>query len=97
MCDKEHKELLNALGEDCVRGKMNSGNGTDKFGFSALPGSNRDTDGSFDSVGFDGIWWSATENGSGYAWYRYMASNLDGVHESSNDKGYGFSVVCVRD
>jgi uncharacterized protein (TIGR02145 family) len=96
LCDKEHKELLNALGEDCVLGKMNSGNGTDNFGFSALPGGNRDTVG-FDGVGFDGVWWSATEYGSGYAWYRYMASNLNGVHESSNDKGNGFYVLCVQD
>ncbi|MCL2219176.1 MAG: hypothetical protein FWC23_04495 [Chitinispirillia bacterium] len=45
-----------------------SGNGTDEFGFSALPGGRRDADGSFYYAGYNGIWWSATEYGSGIAY-----------------------------
>jgi uncharacterized protein (TIGR02145 family) len=76
---------------------MSSGNGTDNFGFSALPGGARYTDSSFYYVGSYGYWWSATESGSGLAWYRHMHSSDDNVYENNNGKGSGFSVVCVQD
>jgi len=77
-------------------GWSNNGNGTDKFGFSALPGGRRD--GSFDNVGTGGYWWSATEFGSGigYVWYRRMLSDNSNVDEDGYRKSYGFSVRCVR-
>ncbi|MCL2183926.1 MAG: fibrobacter succinogenes major paralogous domain-containing protein [Chitinispirillia bacterium] len=95
-CDKELKEVLNELGEDCVIGKMNSGNGTDNFGFSALPGGFCYTSGICLNAGSKGYWWSATEDGSGDAYYWYMNSDYDSVSEVSRDKDYGFSVLCVR-
>jgi len=95
-CDKKVKDNINEFGEDCVLGKMSSGNGTDNFGFSALPGGLRNTDGNFNYAGCYGGWWSATE-GSGYAWYRCMSSNYGIVVENNFGKGYGFSVLCVQD
>ena len=72
-------------------------NGTDKFGFSALPGGYRNTNGSFYDAGSYGSWWSATEFESGKAWYRDMASNYDFVREdNSGEEGSGFSALCVR-
>ena len=70
---------------------------TDEFGFSALPGGYRFTDGSFYNVGNWGSWWSATENGAGNARYRYMGWDNDNVGGSWNSKSGGYSVRCLRD
>jgi uncharacterized protein (TIGR02145 family) len=78
-----------------------SGNGTDDFGFSALPGglgsSNVDLgydDLSYDDIGLIGYWWTTTvENGGPL--YRFMSHN-----KSCVGKGNGaefFSVRCVKD
>jgi len=71
-------------------------NGTDDFGFSALPSGYHGTDGSFYNVGRRGYWWTATEYSNGYAYYRYMFSD-DNVDENRNVKGVGYSVRCVKD
>ena len=48
----------------------NGGNGTDDFGFSALPGGYRyDSDGTFYDAGLYGYWWSSSPSG-GSAWTR---------------------------
>jgi uncharacterized protein (TIGR02145 family) len=80
-------------------GWYDNGNGTDTYGFSALPGGRRYTGGSFSGAGNYGGWWTATEDGSGYAYYRYMYYGIDRVYEykGDNDKGYGVSVRCVSD
>jgi uncharacterized protein (TIGR02145 family) len=78
---------------DCVA----NGNGTDEFGFSALPGGNRHSDGSFIYAGYDGDWWSATEYGSGFAYHRSMSYFVDDVGEGSYGKSNGFSARCVQD
>jgi uncharacterized protein (TIGR02145 family) len=78
-----------------------SGNGTDEFGFSALPGGNRRYNvgyfGYFGLVGYYGLWWSATEYGAGSAYYRGMLYDDDDVYETYYDESYGFSVRCVQD
>jgi uncharacterized protein (TIGR02145 family) len=74
-----------------------SGNGTDDFGFSALPGGSRYTGGSFGYAGYFGIWWTSTEDGSGDAYYRRMYDNYDNVNEDASSKEGGLSVRCVRD
>lgn len=78
--------------------------GTDNFGFSALPGGSRYIDGSFVSVGVIGYWWSATESGNHAAYFRYMASVAGYVIEHNSDgldhsyvKGIGNSVRCIQD
>jgi len=97
LCDEKFKEDLNKFGEDCVLGKMSSGNGTDNFGFSALPGGFRSTGGGFSYAGSGGSWWSATESGGGSAWYRYMYSGYGYVYEDHYLKDSGFSALCVQD
>ena len=95
-CDDKLKDVLNELGEDCVFGKMSSGNGTDNFGFSALPGG-RGIDVRFLGAGIYGNWWSATEYSSGNAYVRIMYSSRGYVNELNYGKGYGFSALCVQD
>jgi len=55
------RKLKAASGWD-NRGNGASGNGTDEYGFSALPGGIGTSYGSFYDVGFHGNWWSATES-----------------------------------
>lgn len=71
-------------------------NGTDDFGFSALPGRCRMPSGSFFDVG-TGYWWSSTESGADYAYSRYMYYYNDYIEEESISKKYGRSVRCVLD
>ncbi len=71
--------------------------GTDEFGFSALPGGLRSTNGSFSDIGIRGRWWSSSEFASTTAWYRLMNNNNGGVYRFSTNKANGFSVRCVRD
>jgi uncharacterized protein (TIGR02145 family) len=76
-------------------GWKDNGNGTDDFGFSALPGGFNGS--GFGNAGYYGYWWTATEFGSGFAYYRYMNDYCDYVYESDYYKAEGFSVRCVRD
>jgi len=73
------------------------GNGTNKYGFSALPGGRGFSDGSFYDAGDTGYWWSASEYNSVSAYYRYM----DYYNELANWYGYNksslWSVRCVKD
>ncbi|MDR1811923.1 MAG: hypothetical protein LBQ87_03780 [Candidatus Fibromonas sp.] len=76
-----------------------SGNGTDEFGFSALPGGRGDSNGGFVSVGYLGYWWSASEDdylGSG-AYSRVMVYDGEGTHWNYDDELYLFSVRCLQD
>jgi retron-type reverse transcriptase len=65
--------------------------------FSALPGGNRNTDGSFNNLGSNGNWWTATENDASNAWNRNMNSGNTNVNENNNNKSNGFSVRCLQD
>jgi hypothetical protein len=73
-----------------------SGNGTDNFGFSAVPVGYRDVNGGFNNSGYVGNWWAGTEDGSGGAYYRIMSYNYEDVYELNNDVNSGFSVRCVQ-
>jgi uncharacterized protein (TIGR02145 family) len=76
-------------------------NGTDDFGFSALPGGSRDPNGGFIDIGGFGIWWTATENFIGNlsqnAFRRIINYSDDVVDEGDRNKSHGFSVRCVAD
>jgi uncharacterized protein (TIGR02145 family) len=74
-----------------------SGNGTDEYGFSALPGGLGFSDGSFNTVGFDGFWWSATEDFSDGAYGRGVYYYLSYVDRGYDGVSYLFSVRCVQD
>jgi uncharacterized protein (TIGR02145 family)/uncharacterized repeat protein (TIGR02543 family) len=102
----EWNTLVDYVGGSLTAGKAlkstggwyNNGNGTDDFGFSALPGGNRYyNDGSFFGAGNYGNWWAATEDSSGGAYCRSMYYYDDNVGEFNYYKSYGFSVRCVGD
>ena len=78
-------------------GNSVSGNGTDDFGFSALPGGYRWSDGNFYSAGDLGYWWSATEDDTNHAWLRLMYYRNEGVDRGIKFKTFLFSLRCVRD
>jgi len=78
-------------------GWYNNSNGTDDYGFSALPGGYRDSDGDFHNARYDGTWWSATEDGGGIAGNWHMLHDNDGVYGGSDGKSYGYSVRCIAD
>jgi uncharacterized protein (TIGR02145 family) len=75
-----------------------SGNGTDEFGFSALPGGHGTS--SFWDAGKQGFWWSATESNWNYAWYRRIDVDANVSRHVARLiilKDYGYSARCVRD
>ena len=79
-------------------GWSDGGNGTDNFGFTALPGGYRNVNGTFNLIGNDGYWWSATENSASNAWFRHMSYFfVSNVIRNYNTEESGFSVRCVRD
>ncbi|MCL2689275.1 MAG: fibrobacter succinogenes major paralogous domain-containing protein [Chitinispirillia bacterium] len=74
-------DLVAAVGDSSVAGGKlksktgwsdkldgSSSNGSDDYGFSALPGGNKMEDSSFGGIGEQGSWWSAKENGNDFAW-----------------------------
>ncbi|MBN1339610.1 MAG: hypothetical protein JXA03_09820 [Bacteroidales bacterium] len=63
--------------------------------FSALPGGNYNS-GTYNNMGNNGNWWSATENSSTNAWNRNMNYDNGSVNRNNNNKTNGFSVRCVR-
>jgi uncharacterized protein (TIGR02145 family) len=78
-------------------GWNNNGNGTDDYGWSALPGGLGYSDGNFSDAGRYGSWWSATENDAYNASSRYMDYGHDYVYWLNFNKAYLFSVRCVQD
>jgi uncharacterized protein (TIGR02145 family) len=77
-------------------GSFGDSNGTDDFGFSALPGGGSVSSGYFGGVGDSGSWWSATKGSANDAWYQYMDSR-NNVFSYDNDKSVLFSVRCLKD
>ena len=78
-------------------GWSSSANGTDDFGFSALPGGYRNGHyGYFLYAGGSGYWWSSSPSG-GNAWSRYLSSSYQYITRDDYDPRYGFSVRCLRD
>jgi uncharacterized protein (TIGR02145 family) len=105
---EEWNELVTATGGDVagralksVSGGWKDGaNGIDGYGFSALPGGYRGSDGSFDDAGdFGGWcgWWTAAEVYASLAYIRYMGDIYDYVGEDAGYEEYGVSVRCVGD
>ncbi|MFA5648142.1 MAG: PEGA domain-containing protein [Bacteroidales bacterium] len=78
-------------------GWNSNGNGTDDYGFSALPGGTRYSSGYFLYIGNGGYWWSATEGTTYGAWYRLMSYSSSNVFRNDDSKELGFSVRCLRD
>jgi uncharacterized protein (TIGR02145 family) len=69
---------------------------TNETGFTALPGGYRSQSGSFGLSGTYSFWWSATEGGTTFAFYRYMFNTSGSLGSGDNDKHGGFYVRCLK-
>ncbi len=86
-------------------GWYNDGNGTDYYGFSALPGGSGTINGSTINGDYDGngglagSWWTASEHEdySGYAYYRNIGYYSENAFGDSGDKSGKLSVRCLKD
>ena len=74
-----------------------SGNGTDSFGFSALPAGCRHGDGDYGYEGYHADFWSSTENGSYNAYDLYLGYSNDYAGLYGSSLYYGRSVRCLKD
>jgi len=74
-----------------------SGNGTDNFGFSALPGGyDGMSENDFSDGGDVGFWWSsANEDSSSYG--RNMSCIHDGVYSNGSSVYAAYSIRCIQD
>jgi uncharacterized protein (TIGR02145 family) len=105
--DAEWTILINHLGgENMAGGKLKSRTlwdapntgATNGSGFTGHPGGYRsDGNGFFLYLGRYGYWWSASEIGTEYAWFRFLNYYNEGVSRYSNVKRNGFCLRCVRD
>ena len=102
----EWEALFTAVGGSSTAGpKLKSltgwnsgGNGTDAFGFSALPAGFSNNGGDFYYDGDNAYFWSSPESNSNYAYNMYLGYKYDGAYLFNNYyKYYGFSVRCLRD
>ena len=83
-----------------------TGNGTDLYGFSFLPGGSRGDYGHFHNIGKKGTWWTSTDLEEGYTKIyggtSYLVIGLsydddDFITNISGDINCGYSVRCVKD
>lgn len=75
-------------------------NGTDSFGFSALPGGMFNVEGEAVEAGVNGYWWTATKEGDDEAYSWSLRESFSGVLESCVPNGFFspyFSVRCIED
>jgi len=85
---------------DCRYGNLNNINGTDDYGFSALPGGERWWGGDcvgncYQDAGYAGHWWTASADwGNSVAHAMRMGARGDGMGGGTSDAGY--SVRCIK-
>ncbi len=78
-------------------GWYNNGNGTGLYGFGALPGGSRYSNGSFYDLGYNGTWWSSSETSGATAWTRHLGFDHDGSYRDYDSKTLWYSVRCLKD
>ena len=101
----EWETLFNAVGGQSTAGRVlkstsgwnSSGNGTDAFGFSALPAGDRLNYGNFYIEGSGAYFWSSTEDDSYFAYRMYLYYDYDYANLDYLNKDVGFSVRCLQD
>jgi uncharacterized protein (TIGR02145 family) len=72
-------------------------NGSNSSGFTGLPGGFRNVDGTFGILGYNGFWWSATEENEQKAFNRSIIYTDNVLSVGSSSKNQGFSVRCLKD
>ena len=79
-----------------TNGWYSSGNGSDAYGFAALPGGHRYYNGNFNRIEDYAYFWSSTASGT-IALRRRLDYNLDGVIRRFYQQEDGYSVRCLKD
>jgi uncharacterized protein (TIGR02145 family) len=74
-----------------------NGNGTDDYGFSALPGGNFEGDQGFNTAGQRGYWWGASEYDEDIAYGFSIRGNENSAAGNEREKTRFFSVRCLKD
>ncbi len=104
--DEEWDELLSFVNDDINAAYMlksetgwnYNGNGSNEFGFSALPGGERENVfNNFRNIKNIGTWWSSTEFFSSSIWNRSIEYNYNYVNRHSSRSDFAYSVRCVKD
>ena len=72
-------------------------NGNNSSGFTGLPGGFRNVDGTFGILGYNGFWWSATDENEQKAFNRSIIYTDNVLSVGSSSKNQGFSVRCLKD
>jgi uncharacterized protein (TIGR02145 family) len=81
-----------------VNGWTGNGNGTDLYGFTAMPAGYRSSGSVFDLIGNSGYWWSSTEYSTDYSYNRSLMYDSPEIRpDIGNKKTFGVSVRCIRD
>ena len=109
--DGEWSTLENHLGGSVVAGALlksiltqpasggwnppNAG-ATNSTGFTGFPGGHRDNGGGYNYFVFNGYWWSSTDAGSEYAWFRHLYYDFAYMSRYTSGQRYGFSVRCLK-
>ncbi len=72
--------------------------GTNEFGYSALPGGLRNTDGSFSDLGISANFWmyDTDYNEPYWPYSRHFKNDSVKIGRMVNDSRYGFSVRCIK-
>ncbi len=101
-------ELTNFAGGVTVAGKKlkttsgwdGTGNGTDEFGFSAVPSGIRlASNGNYAYLGQFGYFWTSTVNSEDpdKVWYRNCGYTIDAVSNFNGSKQFGLGIRCIKD
>ena len=78
-------------------GWYNDNNGTDDFGFSALPAGQRDTNGTFSELGISTHFWDVYSDSYHTPIHEHWNYEDTSIAWHGTEVGYGASVRCVRD
>ena len=100
----EWTTLVDYVGGEKMAGKKlksktgwnNNGNGTDNYGFSALPGGYGESGGRFSNAGIYGYWWSATVYVVDDVWSLGIYYDYEHVYMFNGTEEGSFSVRCVQ-
>lgn len=99
---KSCRQVESPFGGDCSTSEHprwnqhTTHNGSDDFGFAALPGGYRNISGDYIALGEMGFWWSSTDFTTTNAWYFGMTVGNGNVATFLNQKQRGLSVRCIK-
>ena len=77
-------------------GWFKKGNGSDAFGFKALPAGFRSVEGAYDGIGGYAYFWRATETLDGLAYYLFLDFSSKAAGLNAFGKGDFRSVRCIK-